>query len=130
MAAKRHPRKLELRSRGSELPGEPDLSLAFLRDTFKREVEKPMKQLVQLAALWEQLVPPALASHTKLESLQRGVLRVAVDSSARLYELDRLLRSGLQHQLISEHKGPAVRRVMLRVSDFSTPDSRSSGPTG
>ena len=45
------------------------------------------------------------------------MLRVAVDSSARLYELDRLLRSGLQKQLISQSKGPAVRRVQLRVND-------------
>jgi len=116
MAVDRHEQRLR-QFAARPRPAEPDLSLTFLRDTFKRDVEKPMKQLVQLAALWGQLVPPELASHTKLESLSRGVLRVAVDSSSRLYELDRLLRSGLQSQLISEHKGPAVRRVVLRVSD-------------
>lgn len=116
MESDRHARRL--RQLADQPPKqEPDLSLGFLRETFKREVEKPMKQLVQLAALWERLVPPELADHTKLESLSRGVLRVAVDSSSRLYELDRLLREGLQHQLISEHKGPAVRRIQLRVSD-------------
>ena len=95
---------------------EPDLSLGFLPKQFKQQVEKPHKQLGDLAELWQQLVPEALVSHTRLESLNRGVLRVAVDSSARLYELDRLLREGLRDRLIREHNGPAVRRVQLRVA--------------
>lgn len=116
MAADYHERRLrELADRPP--PAESDLSLAFLRESFKREVERPMKQLGKLSQLWAELVPAELAAHTRLESLSRGVLRVAVDSSPRLYELDRLLRSGLQQQLISRHSGPAVRRVQLRVSD-------------
>ena len=102
--------------RGRRQRHEPDLSLAFLADTFEREVARPHRQLGDLAPLWAELVPPALASHTRLEALRRGVLTVAVDTSAHLYEIDRLLRGGLQRELIVRHRGPAFRRVKLRVA--------------
>jgi hypothetical protein len=44
------------------------------------------------------------------------VLRVSVDSSGRLYELDRLLRGGVLDELITRHKGKALRRVDLKVA--------------
>ncbi len=92
-----------------------DTSLAFLSDTFKREVAKPFKQLEELAELWVELVPTHLAQHTRLEGLQRGVLRVVVDSAARHYELDRLLRGGLMRELTRRHKSAALRQVKVRV---------------
>ncbi len=95
---------------------DPDLSLGFLRNQFKREVQKPFEQLGDLSAIWMELIPQELAAHTQLESLNRGVLHVSVDSSGRLYELDRLLRSGVFDQLITQHKGKALRRVDLKIS--------------
>jgi predicted nucleic acid-binding Zn ribbon protein len=94
---------------------EADRSLGFLKQQFKQQVEKPFKQLGDLAELWQQLVPEPLQHHSRLESFQRGTLRVVVDSSARLYELDRLLRQGLQTRLIQNHKGATLRKVQLRV---------------
>ncbi len=89
--------------------------MGFLRDVFKRQIEKPFKQLAPLTALWEELVPAPLRTHTRLESFARGVLLVSVDSSSHLYELDRMLRGGLQHTLVARHKGQAVRKIQLRV---------------
>lgn len=104
---------------------ERDFSMGFLKEQFKREVEKPCKQMSAMAELWTRLLPAAMVEHTRLESLSRGVLKVAVDSSGRLYELDRLLRGGLQTQLIKQHKGPAVRRIQLRIASFQEqPDPR------
>ncbi len=94
---------------------DPDLSLGFMREQFKRDVQKPHEQLGDLAEIWSQLLPDALTEHTRLVSLTRGVLRVSVDSSGRLYELDRLLRSGLFDELVTRHKGKAVKRVELKV---------------
>ncbi len=94
---------------------DPDLSLGFMRETFKREVQKPYEQLGDLSEIWTELVPVELSAHTRLVSLNRGVLRVLVDSSGRLYELDRLLRSGVFDELVTRHKGKAVRRVELKV---------------
>jgi Dna[CI] antecedent, DciA len=110
-------RRLE-RLRRWRTRAEPDRSLSFLPMQFKREVERPHKQLSAFVALWEELVPATLREHTRLDRLHRGVLHVEVDSSARLYELDRLLRQGLERQLIVQHAGPALRRVKLRVGTF------------
>ena len=96
---------------------EPDLSMRFLPKHFKDSVERPFRQVTSVTELWHQLLPPELMEHTQLQSLRRGVLRVRVDSSARLYELDRLLRTGLEQELIHRHKGPALRRIELRVTD-------------
>jgi len=93
-----------------------DPSLAFLRAEFKQGIERPHRQLQTVIALWDELLPAALADHTRLESLRRGVLTVAVDSSTRLYELDRLLRSGLERQIVAAHKGPVLRKIKLRVA--------------
>ena len=101
-----------------------DVSLEFLEEQFKREVEKPYKQLHAMAVIWDELVPEAMAEHVWLESLSRGVLRVAVDSSAALYELDRLLREGLEQELIRRHKGPAFRSVKLRIRKPNRQDGR------
>lgn len=109
------------RLRGFRNKPETDLSLGFLKDAFKREVERPYKQLAAITEVWARLVPEPLARHARLESLQRGVLRVAVSSSAHLYELDRLLRDGLQQRLIIEHRGPAIRKVQLHVAEFNDP---------
>jgi Dna[CI] antecedent, DciA len=92
-----------------------DFSLGFMRDQFKRDVQKPYEQLGDLTDIWSELVPEELSTHTRLVSLSRGVLRVSVDSSGRLYELDRLLRSGVFDELITRHRGKAVRRVDLKV---------------
>lgn len=95
-----------------------DLSLGFLKKQFDRDVRRPYQQLSSIAELWFALVPSTLVEHTHLESLHRGVLRVSVDSSAWLFDLDRLLRGGLERQLITQHKGPSLRRVQLRVNSL------------
>lgn len=95
---------------------DPDLTLGFLKKQFELEVRRPHEQLNSIAGLWQSMVPHGLAQHTQLESLHHGVLRVSVDSSAHLYELDRLLRTGLERRLAAHHQGPALRRVKLRVA--------------
>lgn len=99
-----------------------DHSLSFIKPQFKREIEKPYKQLLAMAQLWPQLVPAELLARTKLETISRGVLKVIVDSSGALYELDRLLREGLEQKLITQNKGPAFRRVQLRVGRLDDVD--------
>ena len=107
----------DLRASRNEM--EPDLTLGFLRGTFKRDVERPHKQLAAMVSLWAELVPVDIARHTRLEALSRGVLRVVAESSVWHYELDRLLRQGLREQLITRHKGPAFHRVQIRVDATS-----------
>lgn len=99
---------------------EADLSLHFLQESFKKDIQKPYKQLHAMAEVWGRLIPPALVRKTRLESLARGVLRVVVDSSSTLYDLDRLLRQGLEKEIITQHTGPAVRKIQLRVGPVET----------
>ena len=94
---------------------QPDHSLAFLKPYFQYQVARPHKQMAGIIDLWRQLVPPELLAHTRLESLTRSVLRVGVDSSAHLYALDRLLRSGLEDRLRRDAKATKLRRVHLKL---------------
>lgn len=107
---------------------ERDVSMAFLKDLYKRQIEKPGKQMSRIAETWSGLVPADLVEHTRLESLARGVLRVGVDSSAHLYQLDRLLREGLEHQIIAAARA-SLRKVQLRlVAGDPAPPARPAAP--
>ena len=102
---------------------EPDLSMRFVKQQFEREVARPHKQLGRFVELWQELVPTELAQHTRLEGFSRGTLRVAVDSSPHLYELNRMLRAGLERELIRRQPGGTpLRRVKLRVSETRLSD--------
>lgn len=111
----------------------PDLSLGFMSEQFKRDVAKPYKQLGDLSELWGQLLPARLVERTRLVGLSRGVLHVEVDNPAAHYEIDRMLRGGLQKQLIEGHKGPAFRKVQVKVvgrSESAPIDVRRLPPEG
>lgn len=108
---------------------EADLSLSFIENQFKRDVARPHKQLAQVVDAWQRDVPAELAAHTRLISLSRGVLKVGVDSASHLYQLDRLLREGLESRLISAMKAGSLRKVQLqRISPGETTGSGVTGP--
>ncbi|XAL99145.1 DciA family protein [Phycisphaeraceae bacterium D3-23] len=92
-----------------------DLSLGFMNEQFKQDVAKPYKQLGDLSALWRELMPPHLVARTRLIGLSRGVLHIEADSSAAHYEIDQLLRGGAKRELITRHKGPAIKKVQVKV---------------
>lgn len=109
---------LEQLRKSRSLP-KPDLSLGFMTEQFKREVAKPFQQLGDLAELWRELVPAALVERSRLIGLKSGVLHVEVDNPAAHFEIDRLLRGGLQKQLTQRHRGPAIRKVSIKVAGRS-----------
>jgi len=100
-----------------------DLSLGYLEGFFEKQVARPARQLGDLGELWRRLVPPQLAEQTRLEALSRGVLKVAARTAGAHYELDRLLRGGLQRRLVESHRGPAFRRVQVRVDPAAFEDT-------
>ncbi|MEM1356309.1 MAG: DciA family protein [Planctomycetota bacterium] len=117
--------RLDLLRQSRSLPRK-DLSLGFMTEQFNRDVEKPYRQLGDLAELWREIVPDRLLTHCRLVGLSRGTLHVEADHAAAHFEIDRLLRSGLQTDLIKRHKGPAFRRVQVRLAGRS--DSESVDP--
>ena len=121
------------RLRASRSLPQRDLSLGFLAEQFKRDVAKPYKQLGDLAELWAELVPARLVERSRLVGLSRGVLHVEVDNPAAHFEIDRLLRGGVQKQLIQGHKGPAFRKVQIKLagrSEAGEVDARRLPPEG
>lgn len=102
-----------LRSHRNRREDQP--ALQDLPGWFDRQVARPFQKLQGLAEVWEAIIPEHIAGHTRLVSLQRGVLHVQVTDSASLYELDRLLRGGAQQRLTTSFKG-TLRKVKLTVA--------------
>lgn len=76
--------------------------------------QKTQKRLGSIIEMWEELVPCELAARTRIEHIRGGTLHVSVDSSSTSYELDRLLREGLERELRSRYRG-TLMRVKVRV---------------
>lgn len=89
---------------------ERDTSITPLVDSFERELSRQERAIGGAGRAWESLVPPELASRSRVVSYQRGTLLVSVDDSATAFELDRALRAGLEGRLRS-----ALRAGSLRV---------------
>ncbi|MCC6579017.1 MAG: DUF721 domain-containing protein [Phycisphaeraceae bacterium] len=92
---------------------EKDLTLSGLDGWFNRQIARPHKQLAGIIDVWISLVPAEVTLHCRLQSLIRGVLTVTVDSSPHRYELDRLLREGLEAKLVEACGGTKLRKVKL-----------------
>lgn len=92
-----------------------DLTVTHLIKSVAGAAQKTQRKLGALIDLWEQHVPPQLASHTAITGLRGGTLHVAVDGSATSFELDRLLREGLEQTLRSEYRG-TLARVRIKIA--------------
>ncbi len=99
-----------------------DESLAFMTHAFKQEIARPFRQLEGVVDAWAQLVPEDLRKRSRLESLQRGVLTVAVDSSATHFVFDEHLRRGLAVKIAELSKGAVLRKIRLRVDGSAFAD--------
>jgi len=116
-----HERHLQ-RLRHWRNPARRDLTLGHLPNYVHNNITKPHRQLGQLVDLWREHVPEHIEPHTALAGFSRGVLTVHVADSATLYELDRLLRGGLERR-IQRAAQTTVRRIRLRQA----PPQGSSG---
>jgi len=81
---------------------------------FKQSVEKRHTKLGKIAACWGGIVPEMFSEHCSLESFNRGILTVIVDSSSHLYELKQLLLAGLEQQLLLACKSAGLRKITLK----------------
>lgn len=93
---------------------ERDLSLGFVADFVKRQYAKPQKQLGKVVEVWRERVPDEFQQRTVLAGLSRGILNVHVADSPTLYQLDHLLRAGLEREL-TRTPGVTLRRVKLKL---------------
>ena len=79
----------------------------------KRIVQPRRRRLSLLGRAWLDLLPSELVDHSCLESLRGGRLKILVDSSSHLYELDLLVKEGLLDEL--REVCPTVPRSALKL---------------
>jgi hypothetical protein len=94
-----------------------DVSITNLVAATAEDAAKTQKKMGELIALWEELIPPKLAAQSKFTGLRNGVLQVTAASSSVMYEIDRLLRQGIEEQIRSRHRG-SLSRIKLRVGQL------------
>ena len=84
----------------------------------KYTLAKKVKQLSRLAEIWDQVVPEDISTHTALESYNRGILTVIVDSAPHRFSLQMLLSSGLQKILQNHFSGASTRCSLCQASSI------------
>ena len=102
--------------RAAELSIQP--MIARLQD----QAGESQRRLGDLVTLWSALLPAELLERTVITSLRSGVMRVTVDSAATAFEIDRLLRSGLEADLRRGFRG-TLTRVRTTVGTLDEPET-------
>ena len=90
-----------------------DPSIGGLVSGVAERAARTQRRLGALTDIWESLVPAEIVARTRLTGLSGGVARVDVDSASTGYELDRMLRGGLEQQLRRRFRGTLMR---IRIS--------------
>lgn len=87
----------------------------------KHKLARRVKQLSQLGAIWDNVVPYPIQEHTALDSFQHGVLTVLVDSASHRFQLQTLLTGGLMKEI--QHRfGGALNKIRLMPGQFYSID--------
>ncbi len=97
-----------------------DPSIAPLIAATAREAGRRRQRLGAFIELWEGLVPARLAERSRVIALRGGVVHVAADSAPAAWELDRLLRGGLEAQLRAGFPA-TLTRVRISVESGAGP---------
>lgn len=87
----------------------------------KHTLGKKVRQIGKMAEIWDAVVPGGILEHTALESLNRGVLTVMVDSAPHRFQLQTLLMAGLQKEIQARFPGP-LNKIRLTPGQFASVD--------
>ena len=87
----------------------------------KHTLGKRVRQLSQLAKVWDEVVPGPIREHTALESFHRGVLAVIVDSASHRFQLQTLLTGGLMREIQARFPG-TLERIRIMPGQFYSVD--------
>ncbi len=87
----------------------------------KHTLAKRVRNLGELAVAWDEVIPADLREHTALEGFSRGTLTVLVDSAAHRFQLEMLLKGGIQKALAERIPG-ALNRIKLMPGQFCSVD--------
>ncbi len=95
---------------------ERDLSIAQLVGAMADDARRTQRRLGALIDLWSQMVPRELEKHSRVVGVRGGVAAVQCDSASTKYELDRLLRQGLEQELRMRYPS-TLTKIRLTVGD-------------
>lgn len=87
----------------------------------KHTLAKKVRQLSNLAEVWDEVIPAGIRDHTALDSMNKGVLTVMVDSAAHRFLLQTLLNNGLTKAIQARFSG-ALGKVKLVPGQFYAVD--------
>ena len=90
-------------------------------DQFRREAGRARRGVGTFLDVWEAVVPPEIATATRVRGIRGGVARVGVLDAATSYDLDQRLRNGLLAELRLAFQSP-LRRVKLEIDGSLTRD--------
>lgn len=93
---------------------ERDTSIMPLVRAVARDLTRQDRAAGGADEAWRRVMPPALVKASRVVSQSRGTLVVAADSSATAYELDRVLRAGLEGELRAALRCGSLR-IRVRV---------------
>ena len=86
-----------------------DLSIIGAVEGIQTSARQSHRKLGELIDLWNELLPDDLARASRLRGIRGGLLQVEVESSAKLYDIDRRFREGRLQELRSRYHGTLVR---------------------
>jgi len=92
-----------------------------LANLMKHTLAKRVRQLSQLAGVWDELIPDDIRDHTALEGFNRGVLSVMVDSAPHRFLLQNLLNGGLRREIQGRFAG-GLDKIRLVPGQFYSVD--------
>ena len=95
---------------------ERDLSISSLVGAMGDDARRTQRRLGALIDLWSELVPEELEKHSRVVGMRGGVAAVHCDSASTKYELDRLLRQGLEQELRKRYAS-TLTKIKLSIGD-------------
>ena len=98
---------------------ERNVSIAGLVKSIADGAARTQRRLGTMVELWETSVPAPLAALTRIDGLRGGTLLVVATSSAVAFEIDRLLRAGLERTIRIASNGSVVR-VKVKVGELES----------
>lgn len=102
---------------------EPEASIQKIVETTLRKARRDEKRMGSFAEAWEALVPATLLGACTIGAVRGSKITIEVDSSAAKFEIDRLLRSGLQVELRRLYAGP-LTDVRTKLAYHKDPEAR------
>lgn len=102
---------------------DPETSISGLVESTKKVAKRNEGRLSTFTEAWDRHVPQQISTACRFGEMRGGTITILVESSPAKYELDRLLKSGLEAELRRSYSGPLSR---IRTKLSPAPDDKRS----